>query len=268
MDKFINKYQQLIVSCVWLLVGVLGFGWSVYYQPMQAMAQDARKVTSNVAAQTRELENYLKTAERTSNTQVKEELVVFLKNINKLAEDNSVIIQKLRADPKEELVYNIEIRTDYYTFIKFATDLEGLDVSIEELEVHPYNPGAQPPEHYIAFSIQPQNNASPLQTARVARLKEVSRKEGLRNPFQRFAKTTTTAGLKIDLTWVYEFTGVGKIGGQYYATIDSTDYEVGDVIDGKVVSKIAKDRVLLNDEGYTPEGGLDKSQYSLRFRPR
>jgi|TARA_B100000315_G_scaffold233376_1_gene246448 hypothetical protein len=270
MDKFIAKYQQLILSCVWLIAGILFCGYSVIYQPMVVMSAEARQINRNMQIQTQELERYLKSVDAQGGAKLTgegEELVAFLKNINKLAEDNNVIIRKLVSDEQQALVYNIEIIVDYYTFIRFATDLESLDVIIEELEVHPYNPGAQPPEHFIAFSITQRNNASPKQSSRIERLKTISRTESLRNPFQRFARTSTTSGLKIDLTWVYKFTGMGRVGGEAYATIDSGDFKVGEELDGKVIAAILKDRVYMNDRSVIPDRP-ESSQYVLKFRPR
>lgn len=266
MDQFIKNYQTFIISCFFLVAGMLAAGYSLLYQPLIINSAKASQLSRTIQNETKANKEFLEGSKGVA-TSSEEQIVTFLTNINKLAENNEVIIRKLVADPEIELMYNLEIIVDYYTFLKFSADLESLDVEIESLELHPYNPGAQPPEHFISFAIIQRNNASEISTDRLDTMKQLARAENLRNPFQRFAKTSDTSGLKIDLTWVYKFAGVGKVAGAYYATIDSTDYEVGDILDGKVVSFIQKDRVLLNDIGFTPPSSAD-SQYVLKFRPR
>ena len=50
------------------------------------------------------------------------------------------------------------------------------------------------------------------------------------------------------MTWIHRLSGIGRIGGERIATIDSRDYAVGDPLDNMSITEIRNDRVMLKKE--------------------
>ncbi|MBT3196306.1 MAG: hypothetical protein HN842_03975 [Gammaproteobacteria bacterium] len=272
MEQFLERHRPFLLSTLWLVSGLLLFGYAVAYKPKEVMTDDLRTATRRVAGEVALLkEKRLRVLERQKSVQGEEKRGVnslpdFLFRINLLAKNNQVIIRKLTVDEQDRMRFNIELLIDYFTFLLFASELESLDVNIHDMEVHPYKPGAIPPLHLITFAITPRNDAQPLSGSRIVRLGEAVAKQEKRNPFRRFAQNDRGKGEsevipEIDLTWVYKLTGIGTDRGGRYATIDRIDYLLNDVLDGKVITAIQKDRLYLSKNSAQGE-----QKFVLKFR--
>ncbi|MDG2284426.1 MAG: hypothetical protein P8N43_02705 [Alphaproteobacteria bacterium] len=149
-----------------------------------------------------------------------------------------------------ELKFKLAIITDYLTLLRFAAQLESLNVGINDLQVRPYDPTKTPVEHAIEFSITPRDDAKPVKSTWVKSIKDKVTVKNKRNPFQRFAynKSEPKPSPWIDLTWIYRLSGIGRIGEARIATIDSRDYAVGDTLKDMVVDEILSDRIKLKRE--------------------
>lgn len=269
MEEFIERYQQLVLSTMWLAAGILFAGYTSWYQPMEVMIADLRVAKGRVQTEQNQLKERKKQLESRLTADDKEQakginsLPEFLRRINSLAKQNDVIIRKLTVDENDRFKFNIEILIDYLTFLNFASKLEALDVNIHDMQVHPYNQGVTPPIHLIQFAITPRNDARPLAGDRISSLLARVNKKDKRNPFQRFAYDKTAPKVKpeIDLTWVHKLSGIGMDKGSRYATIDRVDNVIGDKINGKKINRIDKDRVYLIKKGKNGE-----QKFVLKFR--
>lgn len=269
MDAFVRKYQSLVLSVVYMLVGVTLFGYSAVYSTRQVASADADALRAFI-----EQEN--KTLKAEEEAQKKKEagdkpadgaissLPDFLAHINLISHKTAVIITELTPNREGGLKFDLKIQTDYFTFLRFAAELEALNVSINDLQVRPYDPSKTPPVHAIAFSITPRGNAEPLADERITALKQQVAAQDKRNPFQRFAFNAKTRQVtpEIELTWIYKLTGIGRVGDKRTATINSRDYSADDVLDGMLVTQVESDRVMLSKR--TADG---TERYVLRFRP-
>lgn len=270
MDAFIERYQSLVLSVLWLAAGILLFGYVSWYQPLEIMKADLKSARKHVQQELQqagtERDNLrLSAASKDSpeNVDVISSLPQFLFRINSLAQANDVILRKLTVDENDNMRFNIELFVDYFTFIRFTAALESLDVNIHDMAVHPYNSGVTPPVHIISFSITPRNNAQPLEGERLESLLEAVDRKNKRNPFQRFAYDQSAPKVlpEIDLTWVHKLSGIGVDNGIKYATIDRIDYMVNDRVAGKVVQEIMNDRVYLLKKSEDGE-----QRFILKFR--
>ena len=134
-----------------------------------------------------------------------------MRYINRIAQDTDVIIRELLpvqakgVGAGNELKFKLSVTTDYLTFLRFAARLESLNVGINDLQVRPFDPTKTPALHAIAFSITPRDDGKPLESARIVRIREQVAAKNKRNPFQRFAYSTSepTPTPWIDLTWIY-----------------------------------------------------------------
>lgn len=272
MDAFIRKNLSLVLSTLYLAVALVVLGYSVLYTSRQVDIADLQIATAYLNDENKRLEEELKT--QTKEGEEFEEgirsIPTFLSRINTLADDTDVIIDRFSPDHKDKLKFNIQIKADYNTFLRFASSLENLNVTIHDMQVRPYDyrtcrqSSCEPPKHLISFAITPKNDAEKLKGERLSRLKEMVAEKGKRNPFQRFAYTEESGVITdIDLTWVHKLTGISSFGDTSYATIDGIDYTVGDALSGMKITEVRSTRVHLTRE--TEDG---TQTYLLRFRKK
>jgi hypothetical protein len=211
------------------------------------------------------LQNWLKSQRKVDETIEARinSIPAFLQNINTLANTTNVIIRKLAPDDRNKLKFYLEMFSDYYTFVKFTSRLESLNVTIHDLEVRPYNDTKTPPIHLIKFTITPTDDAAPMSSRRLRVLASQVNQKNKRNPFQRYAARTGPARACIDQTWVFKLSGIGTINSKAVATISSVDYTVGDKIAGMTVQSIKADRVELRKK---TENGTEC--HILKFRKK
>lgn len=276
IGEFYHQYRNVIGSLVYLAVGCLVAIYAIHIAPRGVMKADLEQLK-----QTLELENRtlaaLKKAEEAkkspsdANEQGIKSLPSFLKHINRISQDTKVIIRELvpsttsRSGTRGALKFKLSITTDYLTFLRFAAQLESLNVGINDLQVRPYDPTKDPVEHAIAFSITPRDDAKPVPSQRITTIQEKVAAKNKRNPFQRFAynKSEPKPSPWIDLTWIHRLSGIGRIGGERIATVDSRDYMVGDKLNDMFVTEIRNDRVMLGKESKDGE-----QIYVLGFRKK
>ncbi|MBF0382720.1 MAG: hypothetical protein HQL69_16990 [Magnetococcales bacterium] len=269
MDAFLRKHQSLLLSTLFMVAGLLTAGYATIYSGKQAMIDDLRIVRKELVTR----KSQLKALQQKSNDEQDKikasinSLPTFLSRINEIANNNDVIIRKLSPDSSNSLKFILEIVTDYFTFIRFTSDLESLDIVLDDIQLHPYDVNSTPPTHAISFSLIPRNDANPLSdNSRLKELKQWVSQKDKRNPFQRFAYDSSRKRVRpvIDLTWIYKLGGLGlTTEGVPYATIDRKNYIVGEKLFGYYITKIERDRVYL--EKRTADGNI---RYSLGFRKR
>lgn len=267
MNAFIEEYKSFLTSALFLVIAMIAAGYSMQYRPLEANIKALRSARMSLEEENDQLRHRLRKIESVQKTKPDtggvRTMPVFLKRINAIARDNEVIVRQLAPVKDSRYKYTIEIHTDYYTFLRFTAALESLNTVINDLEVRPYDVTQVPPLHVIRFSITPRNDAEPLSSDRLLALGREVQERNKRNPFQRFAfeKGESRPKPVIDLTWIYQMTGIGRDNGVYYATIDRADYYKGDKLDERTVREILVDRVYLTRE--TRDG---EQEYVLRFR--
>ncbi|MBF0285661.1 MAG: hypothetical protein HQL51_14515 [Magnetococcales bacterium] len=269
MDEFLTRNRSLVVSTLYLMVGLLLAGYSIYYTRVQAYGEDLKLAMNQAAEANKGLTEKIQGAQKEGkdSDQGVRYLPTFLMRINQIAKNNQVIIKRLTPEGKEGSgsKFLLELQTDYYTLVKFTAELESLDVVLDDFQVHPFDNTKSPPIHAISFSIVPRNDAAELTGKRLEELTTWVKTPNRRNPFQRFAynKNQQTVESVIDLTWILKLGGIGDgPDGKPYATINRQNYNEGDQIEGRTVQKIQPDRVYL--EKKTPEGSTVK--FVLKFR--
>lgn len=273
METFIREHQSFVMSAFFLAFSLGILAYSLGYTDLQVRSADLEIITKHLGDKTTNLEK------KTRDLQVSEEaesvairsIPDFLERINSIAQSSNVIIRKLIPDDNDKLKYHIEIFVDYYTFLKFSSALETLNVNIHDLEVRPYKSTSTPPIHFITFSLTPKNDAVPLTGERLSKLRKLVAERDKRNPFQRFApypdRGKNVPKFAIELTWVHKLRLISRVAGKPRATIDGTEYGVGDPfksVEGELTIKsISGTRVDLTKK--TKNGVQD---YFIKFQRR
>jgi hypothetical protein len=272
MDALLRKHQSLIFSTLYMVLGLMAAGYATVYSGKEAMIKDLRKVHRELKAEKKQLEELKKkeSEETDKSKEDKNSLPVFLTNINRIAQNNKVIIRELSPNNEDnQLKFQLQLITDYFSFIRFTSELEALDIILDDIQLHPYDNGRTPPMHAISFSLIPRNNASPLSDdVRLKNLQEWVNKTDRRNPFQRFAYDTTLKRVRpvIDLTWIHKLSGLGRTkSNQKYASISRKKYFVGSKLDGLIITAIDEKNKQVSLEKRSEDG---KVRYTLGFRQR
>lgn len=270
MDAFIRRNLNFLVSLSYLTFGIWLFGYSTIYMRNDSGLKQAGAVDQLMRAENDKLKAMAKERDErraAGNAAGLQSLPTFLGHINAIASQTKVIIRELTPSHDSSLKFVLKLTADYFTFLRFLSELEALNVIVNDLQIHPYDPRKTPPEHAIEFSITPRGNGDPLPNAneRISALREQVAEPNKRNPFQRFAfdKANNEVSKDIELTWLYRLTGVGRIGDHRIATINGQDYGVGDSLDGMVIGAIDSDRVMLKKDSKE----LGSVRYVLKFRP-
>ncbi len=268
MEEFIQKHRPILASTIFMVLGLLAAGYSVFYSRLTVFKSDL-----GMAAHKYRLENSILKEEKKKQTKKDGKknigiryLPTFLQRINEIARHNDVIIKKLSPDADETLKFKLDFISTYYTFVNFTSELEALDIILNDLQIHPYDHTQSPPQHAISFTLTPRNDAEPLADIRLSRLQQKVAEKDKRDPFQRFAfdSTRVIVSRAIDLTWIYKLGGLGlDTSGNRYATINHANYSVGDILDGRTITNITNKEVKL--EKTTREGKL---KYRLGFRKK
>ena len=269
MDAFIRNNQDFMMSLLYLVFGIWLFGYSIIDVRHENSQRQATAVLNELNREKTELDAITKKRDQEKKANEAgslQSLPSFLGHINSIASQTKVIIRELSPAQDKSLKFNLKITTDYFTFLRFMSELEALNVIVNDVQIHPYDSRKTPPEHAIEFSITPRGNGEPLPNAneRIKALRDQVGEPGKRNPFQRFAfnKDKMQVTRDIELTWLYRLTGIGRIGDKRMATINAQDYSTGDSFDGMTITAIETDRVRL--EKKSAEG---TTSYILKFRP-
>lgn len=279
MDAWIRENQTLVLSTLYMLLGLMAAGYSVLYSRTVAYRADMQVALQTIQASNKEMKTKLgdwvaKNKEKDKEAKKMEDaekndvgiqyLPIFLSRINEIAHNNEVIIRRLSPDQAEQMKFVLEFITDYPTFIRFTSELESLDITLDDIQLHPYDATKLPPLHAISFSLIPRNDARQLSGQRLEELKQWILEKDKRNPFQRFAYDVSRKRISpvIELTWIYKLGGLGTTPeGKPYANINRRNYMVGDELDGRIIERIDDDRVFLKK---TNRDGTVR--YMLTFR--
>ncbi|PCI40835.1 MAG: hypothetical protein COB46_05905 [Rhodospirillaceae bacterium] len=265
MEAFVHRHQPLIISVMYLVFGLLVFGYSAFYSTQTAWRSDALVLNSILTTENQTMQVAARKLDGDGTKFKIKSLPSVLSRLNNLAKQTEIIIHELTPDTEDQATFNIRLIESYAKLLKFLSLLESLDVSIHNIEIHPYDTSVSPPIHAISFSVTPKNDAARLQGDRILKLSQRVGQPNKRNPFQRFAASSIGKIEKvIDLSWVHKLSGIGRIGDQRYATIDSKDYQQGDEFrKGVIVEKIASSIVRL-----VKKDANGTVRYVLKFRKK
>ncbi len=275
MDMY-QQYKPLILSTVYMLVGLYAAVYSIFISRYDAYTSDllvAQKVISDDKESLQEVLRKREEKEKAAKEKGKKDvkginyLPEFLNKVNKIASNNKVIIRTLTPDAENKFRFTLTFLTDYYTFLRFTAELESLDIIVGDLQVHPYDRNKTPPIHAISFSLIPRNDAKDLGGERLDKMKAWVAKKNKRDPFQRFAfdpnRKKDSIPL-IDLTWIHKLGGIGENNGRKYATIDRANYFIGSSFKGKKkITEIGAAVVYLEE---TTDNGLVRYKIGQRKR--
>ncbi|MGB0684178.1 MAG: hypothetical protein ACPGOV_15845 [Magnetovibrionaceae bacterium] len=271
MNELVNFYQRnsrFVLSAFFLTFSILLAGYSIIVTTSEAWIQHVsraeRAIKSENTKLTQTIENFQKAQEAEAENAVGvRSLPSFLRRINDLSRSSKVIIDELVPNKSGGLQFRMKFIDTYFKFLLFASQLESLNVSINNIGVHPYDPSATPPLHVVTFDLTPRSDAEPLGGERLGALKERVNTPNKRNPFQRLVNLGDgqKERREIDLTWIYKLSGIGRVGDNLIATIDSRDYQEGDTLQGMTITDIQSDRIELEKD---TDNGLQR--YRLGFR--
>lgn len=266
MELFFQEKRRLVLSTLWLLFGILASGYSILYSPMEVVSKQLPGIRQKLIQQNEAIKELRTKQEEkvTKDDAGVSSMPTFLTRINLLAKENHVIINTLTPEGKKSPNYKIDFYADYYTFLKFIARLESLNVSLDDMQIHPYATDTKKdniPIHFISFTITPFKDAEQLPEEATKVILAKVQQKGMRNPFQRFAADPSKSKMEpfIDLTWVHTLGGFGTgPDGQPFAIINNFEYRKGGVLDGRTITEIDRQAGRVIMEKPSDQGTIQK----------
>jgi hypothetical protein len=246
----------VLIGSLALLVGSGEFfTYGAYVGPRAKAAQDLQTLTDIL-----QLERQKK-----ANVQPSEDggatVPEMLSRVQEIAAQKIVTLTGLEPVPADPEQFKLGLVARYGSLLGFLARFERLRVSITGFDISPAmdSPGSL----LVSVNFRHTPIASPISDQRVKEFETKLRSIAVRDPFDPAAGAIRMAADTDadDLTWTYHLTSISLIGNTRYATIDGRDYNVGDRLQGLVVSAIGNDNVTLMSR----ENGKERQRY-LKFR--
>lgn len=176
---------------------------------------------------------------------------MFIDRIGELAAENDARVGQVRPIGPDAALFEIDVAANYRALMNFVAALEELDIQVARFALTRRADGAPQAPMTAKLAIRPRNDAQRLSVPRLAAVRAALAAGASRDPFEALAADGDSGGARQDLTYTYRLTGISILqpSGERTATINSYDYEAGDVLDGREIVAIAADRVLLNALG-------------------
>lgn len=266
MDGLLHKHARLIGSFLYLLVGVAALDYALWYRPYRSGAAELAGAISELRRENAELGESRPAPSRvtpgttTPPPDAGALLPAFLARINEIASRNAIIIRRMRPEGNNSARFTLEFDTHYPACVRFIAELEAMGVPIDGLQIHLKNgaEGFQPLQ--VTLSLLVRESALQVDPEQVAQVRRRVEEQGLRDPFQ--GGEALVEGGRADLSERYKLSGIGRApDGRPYATINRTNYFIGEGVDDLTLMEIHKEHVVVERPG--SEG---REQYLIQFR--
>jgi hypothetical protein len=260
----VKEYFIDIISLLLLIASLVFLFYNTYYNPLIEYNKTIEKLSNNYKEDEKalhiQLNNITKVKEDTKVIEL-DTVPALLKRINDTCKAPNVIIRTLKPTSDNPFQFELNFISNYFDFLEVLSEFEKLNIVIHKIDIRPYEIKKRSPKHIITLNIEAINGGEKLSKKDVIFLEEELKKTKKRDPFQRFAKIGKNIKRLIDLTWIHKLSGIGKIDGQYVATINSRIYYKGDSFNSMIKSKITSNEVYLRKN--TSNGSIN---YILGFR--
>jgi hypothetical protein len=249
-------FKPVLIGSLALLVGSAQFfTYGAYVRPRTKAARDLQALTDILQLERQKKAN-IRPAEDRGVT-----VTDLLSRVQEIAAQNFVTLTGVEAVPADPEQFKLGLVARYEGVLGFLARFETLRVSITGFDISRAmdNPGSL----IVSLNFRHTQSASPIGDQRIKQFEAQLRSIALRDPFDPAAgniRMVANANTD-DLTYTYHLTSISLIGNTKYATIDGRDYNVGDHLQGLVVSAIGNDNVTLLDR----ENGKERQRF-LRFR--
>ena len=249
-------FMPVLIGSFALLIGSAQFfTYAAYVGPRTKAAQDLRALTDILQVERQKRPN-IRPAEDRGVT-----VTDLLSRVQEIAAQNFVTLTDVEPVPTDPDQFKLDLVARYEGFLGFLARFETLRVSIAGFDISQSknNPGSLA----VSLNFRHTQIASPIGDQRIKEFEAQLRSIALRDPFDPAAGNIRMVAdpNANDLTWTYHLTSISLIGNTKYATIDGRDYNVGDHLQGLVVSAIGTDNVTLLDR----DNGKERQRF-LRFR--
>jgi hypothetical protein len=249
-------FKPVLIGSLALLVG------SAQYFTYVAYVEPRAKATQNLQALTDILQ--LDRQKRANIRPTEDHGVTvpdLLSRIQEIAAQNLVTLTGVEPVPAGPEQFKLGLIAHYEGLLGFLSRFETLRVSITGFDISRAvdNPGSL----VASINFSHTQIAGPISDKSIKQFETKLRSIPLRDPFDPAAGNIRMAASADtdDLTWTYHLTSISLVGNTKCATIDGRDYNVGDHLQGLVVSAIGNDNVTLLGR----ENGKEHQRF-LRFR--
>jgi hypothetical protein len=249
-------FKPVLIGSLALLVGSAQyFAYVAYVEPRAKTAQNLQMLTDILQLDRQKRANIRPIEDRGVT------VPDLLSRIQEIAAQNLVTLTGVEPVPTGPEQFKLGLIARYEGLLGFLARFETLRVSITGFDIsHAMdNPGSL----VVSINFSHTQTAGPISDQRIKEFEAKLRSIALRDPFDPAAGNIRMVARADtdDLTWTYHLTSISLVGNTKSATIDGRDYNVGDHLQGLVVSAIGNDNVTL----LSRENGKEHQRF-LRFR--
>lgn len=270
MDDIIESIKEKkydIISFILLIIAILFLFYNGYYRPYikyNTIIQNlSNEYHNNILAYTKQISRLNKKTKKDDNNTTLDTVPELLQRINDTCKAPKVIIRTLVPKKDNPFAFELKFIASYFNFLVVLSEFEKLNININKIDIKPYEINDNNSKHIITLDIEAINGGKKLSTVDINFLNKELSKTKKRDPFQRFAKTGSRIKRLVDLTWIYQLSGIGKIDGNYVATINRRVYYINSKFNGMQIVDISPRGVKLQKN--TDNGVVN---YILNFRKK
>ena len=261
--EIIKEYILDILSVIIFILSLVFLFYNVYYNPLLKYNKTIKILSSQYQKNEINLHKKINVTEDKKEEQIValNTIPQLLMRINNTCKAPKVVIRTLIPHTENPFAFELKFISNYFDFLHVLSEFEKLNININKIDIKPYEIKNNNSKHIITLDIEAINGGDKLSKDDVAFLDLELNKTKKRDPFQRFAKIGNSIKRLVDLTWMYHLSGLGKIDGNFVATINHRIYYKGSLFNGMKVTNITSKGVVLSKD--TSNGVVN---YILNFR--
>ena len=264
LEDFREYIFDFISSIILILAAIFLFN-KAYYEPLLQYNNTIDLLSSKYHEQEIILYKRLnKKEEKVQKETAKLDTIPkLLSRINNTCKAPEVIIRTLNPHPNNPFAFELNFISNYFDFLTVLSEFEKLNININKIDIKPYEIKKNNSKHIITLNIEAIDGGEKLSTKDIKFLEHELNKQRKRDPFQRFARIGKNIKRLVDLTWMYQLSGIGKIDGKFTATINHRIYYIGSSLEGMKITNIDSSGVNLQKR--TKNGVVN---YIMSFRKK
>jgi hypothetical protein len=262
-QEYIQEYILDFISILFLSGTIYFLFVNTYYNPLLQYNKIINTLSQNYKKEELKLYKQVYAVEQTKeNQEIKLDTIpALLVRINNTCIAPKVIIRTLVPNKDNPFRFKLKFISTYFNFLTVLSEFEKLNIAINKIDIKPYEIKEKEARHIITLDISAIDGGHSLSKENIAFLTKELQKKEKRDPFQRFAKIGKTIKRLVDLTWIHKLSGIGRIDGQYVATINHRVYYKNSKFNDMIITDITSKSVLLKKK--TSNGIVN---YILNFR--
>jgi len=255
-----KNYIMEIVTTIVLMASATFLFLNAYYNPVTAYQKSILNLSKHYASQKKELDIKIKNLNKNKkeNSNLLNSVPKTLVALNNTCKISNVVIRQIIPFKDNPFKFTLKFETTYFKFLKILSELEKLNIVMENIALDEYETTLDNPQKAITLIVKVIGDVENKEKLTSETLDNIITHNSSKNPFQTNILDENNVVVRaINLTYIHTLSSVGIYDTPPSATIDNHVYKVGDnFLDKGVIVKIEKGKVHISKE--LDGGGVQK----------